>query len=109
MHTKDVRKHVMEEAGRNGWSFLDSVIAGVYTVPGDGMVDFPSVFKALKGYSGWVVVEAEQDPEKAPPAKYARMGHDHVAEHLKEARLDVAPDVEASHQAAARRMAGSIT
>jgi myo-inosose-2 dehydratase len=87
VHTKDVRRHVMEEACRNGWSFLDAVVAGVYTVPGDGMIDFTSVFKALKGYSGWVVVEAEQDPEKAPPAKYAKMGHDNVVEHLREARL----------------------
>ncbi|MDP9137004.1 MAG: myo-inosose-2 dehydratase [Pseudomonadota bacterium] len=87
VHTKDVRGEVMAEADRHGWSFLDSVIAGVYTVPGDGMVDFAGVFKALKGYSGWVVVEAEQDPNKAPPAKYARMGHDHVAAQLKEARL----------------------
>ena len=53
-------------------------IAGVYTVPGDGMVDYVSVFKELPGYSGWVVVEAEQDPKKAEPAKYAKMGYDNL-------------------------------
>ena len=45
------------------------MIAGVYTVPGDGMVDFASVFRELPGYSGWVMVEAEQDPAKAQSAQ----------------------------------------
>jgi len=63
------------------------VLAGVYTVPGDGSIDYVSVFKELKGYSGWVVVEAEQDPEKAPPAKYAKMGCDNLKRFLKEGGL----------------------
>jgi inosose dehydratase len=84
VHTKDVRRDVMEKARAQGWSFLDSVIAGVYTVPGDGMVDFHAVFQALHGYSGWVVVEAEQDPEKAHPLTYAKMGHAHLVRTLKE-------------------------
>jgi hypothetical protein len=46
---------------------LDAVVAGVFTVPGDGMVDFPAVLRELPGYSGWLVVEAEQDPAKAHP------------------------------------------
>jgi sugar phosphate isomerase/epimerase len=74
----------MEQAAAKDWSFLDSVIAGVYTVPGDGMVDFHAVFLALSGYSGWVVVEAEQDPEKAHPLTYAKMGHAHLVRTLKE-------------------------
>src|SRR5439155_6639788 len=72
VHCKDVRPAIRQEADRKDWSFLDAVIAGVYTVPGDGMVDYVSVFKELPGYSGWVVVEAEQDPKKAEPAKYAK-------------------------------------
>ncbi len=68
-------------------SFLDSVIAGVYTVPGDGMVDFVGVLKQLKGYTGWIVVEAEQDPAKAPPAEYVKMGYDNLCRFLKEAGL----------------------
>jgi inosose dehydratase len=84
VHTKDVRRDVMEKARAQGWSFLDSVIAGVYTVPGDGMVDFHAVFQALHGYSGWVVVEAEQDPEKAHPLTYAKMGHGHLVRTLRE-------------------------
>lgn len=92
VHAKDVRKGVMEQARREDWSFLDAILGkgrelGVYTVPGDGMVDYPAVFKALPGYSGWVVVEAEQDPEKAHPLTYAKKGVAHLKQSLKEAGL----------------------
>lgn len=79
VHAKDVRQAVRAEAARNDWSFLRSVVEGVYTVPGDGAVDFAAVLRALPDYAGWIVVEAEQDPKKAPPAKYARMGYQHLA------------------------------
>lgn len=87
VHAKDVREDVMWQSRREDWSFLDSVLAGVYTVPGDGMIDYVSVFRALKGYAGWVVVEAEQDPEKANPARYAKLGHDNLVKFLKEGGL----------------------
>ena len=87
VHCKDVRLAVKAESDKHDWSFLDSVLAGVYTVPGDGSIDYVSVFKELRGYSGWVVVEAEQDPEKAPPAKYAKLGCDNLKRFLKEAGL----------------------
>ena len=92
VHAKDVRKSVMEQARREDWSFLDAILGkgrelGVYTVPGDGMVDYPAVFQALPGYSGWVVVEAEQDPEKAHPLTYAKKGVAHLKQSLKEAGL----------------------
>jgi len=87
VHTKDVRKDVMARAKAENWSFLDSVIAGVYTVPGDGMVDFVSVFNELPEYNGWVVVEAEQDPAKAHPLTYARMGYRNLTRFLGEAGL----------------------
>lgn len=92
VHAKDVRKAVMEQARAEDWSFLDAVLGkgpelGVYTVPGDGMVDYLAVFKALPGYSGWVVVEAEQDPEKAHPLTYARTGVAHLRSALREAGL----------------------
>ncbi len=91
-HAKDVRKGVMEQARKEDWSFLDAILGkgqelGVYTVPGDGMVDYPAVFKALPGYSGWVVVEAEQDPQKAHPLTYAKKGVAHLEKSLKEAGL----------------------
>lgn len=92
VHAKDVRPHVMTQAAAEGWSFLDAVLGkgsdlGIYTVPGDGMVDYPAVFRALPGYSGWVVVEAEQDPEKAHPLTYAKKGVAHLKQSLKEAGL----------------------
>ncbi|WFU77936.1 myo-inosose-2 dehydratase [Bradyrhizobium sp. CIAT3101] len=92
VHAKDVRRAVMEQARREDWSFLDAVLGrggdlGVYTVPGDGMIDYPSVFRELLGYSGWVVVEAEQDPQKAHPLTYARKGIAHLKTSLKEAGL----------------------
>lgn len=87
VHTKDVRPDVRARSDKEDWSFLDSVLAGVYTVPGDGMVDFAAVFKALPGYDGWVVVEAEQDPEKAPPLAYAKKGYAEVVRALRVAGL----------------------
>ncbi|MEO3433905.1 myo-inosose-2 dehydratase [Inquilinus sp. CAU 1745] len=87
VHTKDIRPAVMARAKAEGWSFLDAVIEGVFTVPGDGGIDFPAMFAELRGYEGWVVVEAEQDPAKAHPATYARLGFDNLNRYLTEAGL----------------------
>lgn len=92
VHCKDVRKDKMEQSNREDWSFLDSIIGkgaelGVYTVPGDGMIDYVSVFKELKGYSGWVVLEAEQDPKKAPSLAYAKRGVAHLRNAFQESGL----------------------
>jgi inosose dehydratase len=84
VHTKDVRRDVMLRAQAEDWSFLRSVVEGVYTVPGDGCVDFASVFRALPDYAGWVVIEAEQDPARANPLAYARMGFAHLQVVLRE-------------------------
>jgi inosose dehydratase len=64
-------------------SFLDSVKAGVFTVPGDGVINFDPVFQALaeSNYQGWFVVEAEQDPEKANPLEYAKMARKFILQH----------------------------
>ena len=83
VHRKDVRKAEMEESNAGDWSFLDSILGkgdqlGVYTVPGDGVVDYVGVFRELRGYSGWVVLEAEQDPKKAPTLAYAKKGVAHL-------------------------------
>jgi len=86
-HAKDVRCDVMERARRERMSFLDAVIAGVFTVPGDGCVDYPSVLRELPGYSGWAVVEAEQDPKKADPLTYAKMGYGNLRGFLAQANL----------------------
>lgn len=81
VHCKDIRRAVMEEARRRDLPFLDAVLEGVFTVPGDGCVDYGAVLPPLAaaGYAGWLVVEAEQDPAKAHPLTYARMGHDNLA------------------------------
>lgn len=86
-HAKDVREEVMWQSRKEDWSFLDSVLKGVYTVPGDGLIDYVSVFKQLQGYNGWVVVEAEQDPKIANPLKYATLGHQNLTRFLKEGGL----------------------
>jgi inosose dehydratase len=77
VHAKDVRGPVIAALDRGRQSFLDAVLAGAFTVPGDGTIDFTAVVQHLAdvGYEGWFVVEAEQDPAKAPPAQYARIGH----------------------------------
>jgi len=92
VHCKDVREAKMRESNAADFSFLDSILGrgkelGVYTVPGDGMIDYPAVFKELKGYSGWVVLEAEQDPKKAPALPYAKKGVAHIRAALKDAGL----------------------
>ena len=87
VHAKDVRRDVMDQARGRRLSFLDAVIAGVFTVPGDGCIDYPAVFSALASYSGWVVVEAEQDPAKAHPLTYAQMGYRNLRAFLADARL----------------------
>ena len=77
VHTKDVRMDVINKLDRSKESFLDAVIKGAFTVPGDGSLDFAAIVKKLAGYGyeGWFVVEAEQDPKKAPPLKMAQVGH----------------------------------
>jgi inosose dehydratase len=77
VHTKDVRMEVINTLDRSKHSFLDAVALGAFTVPGDGSLDFQAIVKQLAGYGyeGWFVVEAEQDPVKAPPLKMAQIGH----------------------------------
>lgn len=82
VHLKDVRLSVRERAVREGWSFLTAVKNGVFTVPGDGDVDFAPLFDILSAhdYRGWVVVEAEQDPAKANPFEYAKKARAYIAQ-----------------------------
>ncbi|HWA79839.1 MAG TPA: myo-inosose-2 dehydratase [Acetobacteraceae bacterium] len=77
VHTKDVRMGVIEKLDRSKESFLDAVVKGAFTVPGDGSLDFVSIVKRLAsyGYEGWFVVEAEQDPKVSPPLDMAKKGH----------------------------------
>jgi inosose dehydratase len=77
VHTKDIRRQVVDGLDRNRDSFLDAIVKGAFTVPGDGSLDFEAIAKTLaaKGYEGWFVIEAEQDPIANPPLAMARKGH----------------------------------
>ena len=82
VHLKDIRKEMVEKSRAESWSFLKGVREGVFTVPGDGDVDFAPIFSILEeaGYEGWVVVEAEQDPAKANPLEYAIKARKYIHE-----------------------------
>lgn len=77
VHTKDIRQDVLDVLDWSKDSFLDAVVKGAFTVPGDGSLDFGAIVKrcADHGYEGWFVVEAEQDPKAAPPERMAGIGH----------------------------------
>jgi inosose dehydratase len=82
VHLKDVRKKILEKAVPGKFSFYQAIMEGIFTVPGDpeGSIDFGPIFKSFRdnNYEGWIVVEAEQDPVKAPPLQYAQMARDFI-------------------------------
>ena len=90
-HCKDVRQSVLEQARREDMSFMVAVMKGIFTVPGDGAVDFLSLLKPLaqRGYEGWIVVEAEQDPAKAHPLTYASKGYASLLDTARKAGFEV--------------------
>lgn len=83
VHLKDMRADVVSRVAPEGWSFLQAVRNGAFTVPGDGCVDFDPIIKLLSeaGYEGWLLVEAEQDPAKANPLEYAIKARSYIREH----------------------------
>ncbi len=93
-HAKNIRPAVHSQLRNNRWSFLKGVIEGVFTVPGDtqGSVCFREIVNVLGeiGYAGWMVVEAEQDPAKAHPLTFAKMGHAELVACCREAGLTIA-------------------
>jgi inosose dehydratase len=91
VHTKDVRQNILDEALTHNWSFLKAVLEGVFTVPGDGCIDFEAVFKQLykEQYSGWILVEAEQDPEKYHPLTYAQLAFKNLRSYSENAGYSV--------------------
>ena len=84
VHLKDIRPEIVSRVREEGLSFQQGIEAGVFTVPGDGAIDFVPVLEALgaAGYQGWLVVEAEQDPAKANPLEYALKGRGYLREVL---------------------------
>jgi inosose dehydratase len=91
VHCKDVRKPMLEKARAEDMSFMAAVLEGIFTVPGDGFLDYASILRVLAeaNYSGWLVVEAEQDPRKAHPLTYATMGFKNLSRLAKEAGFTV--------------------
>ena len=83
VHLKDMRADVVARVSPEGWSFLTAVRNGAFTVPGDGCVDFDPIFALLAeaGYTGWLLVEAEQDPAKANPLEYAMKARAYIRAH----------------------------
>jgi inosose dehydratase len=77
VHCKDVRRQVLDRAVAEDMTFIQAVVEGVFTVPGDGCIAFIPLLRRLReaGYDGWLVVEAEQDPRKAHPLTYAQLGY----------------------------------
>lgn len=84
VHFKDARRTVLDDCRRDGRSFMQSFLSGMFTVPGDGCIDFRDVYAELigSGYRGWIVIEAEQDPDVAHPLEYALIARRYIDEHL---------------------------
>ncbi|MFK4300208.1 MULTISPECIES: myo-inosose-2 dehydratase [unclassified Paenibacillus] len=84
VHFKDARKKVLDSCKKEKKSFRDSFLMGMFTVPGDGCIDFSKVYEVLlkHQYSGWIVVEAEQDPAVAHPLEYALIARKYINEAL---------------------------
>ena len=89
IHTKDVREEVLVQARNEDWPFLKAVLAGVFTVPGDGSINFTAVLQALKDidYQGWIIVEAEQDPKVYNPITYALMAYKNMTQYVSDLSL----------------------
>jgi inosose dehydratase len=87
-----VRRTVFDTILAEESSFLEGVVRGMFTVPGDGDLNFQPLFEALSAidYSGWVIVEAEQDPAIADPRAFAMIGLGTLRAEARQARLEAA-------------------
>tara|TARA_Y100000590_G_scaffold294002_1_gene331164 strand:- start:562 stop:1464 length:903 start_codon:yes stop_codon:yes gene_type:complete len=91
VHCKDIRKNVLDKSLKDDLSFRGAFLEGAFTVPGDGCIDYKPLFDILKenNYSGWLVVEAEQDPKKANPLEYAIKGYKYLTDTLKRSNIEI--------------------
>jgi len=91
IHCKDIRKDVLDKSLKEDLSFRGAFLEGAFTVPGDGCIDYKPLFDILKknNYSGWLVVEAEQNPKKANPLEYAIKGYKYLTETLKKSNIQI--------------------
>ena len=91
VHCKDIRKNILEKSLKNDSTFRQAFLDGAFTVPGDGCIDYKPFLKVLKNknYKGWLVVEAEQDPAKANPFEYAKIGYNYLSKTAKECGFNI--------------------
>ena len=91
VHCKDIRKDVLEKSLKNDSTFRQAFLEGAFTVPGDGCIDYKPFLTILKNknYQGWLVVEAEQDPAKANPFEYAKIGYNYLSKTAKECGFEI--------------------
>tara|TARA_B100001989_G_scaffold187255_1_gene136738 strand:+ start:342 stop:1241 length:900 start_codon:yes stop_codon:yes gene_type:complete len=91
VHCKDIRKNILDKSLKNDSTFRQAFLDGAFTVPGDGCIDYKPFLTLLKSkdYSGWLVVEAEQDPAKANPFEYAKIGYNYLSKTAKECGLNI--------------------
>ena len=91
VHAKDVRADVLARTDATKVSFIDAILDGIFTVPGDGLIDYGAIARTLAdiGYEGWVVVEAEQDPAKANPFEYSKLGFETMKAALEQAGYEI--------------------
>ena len=91
IHCKDMRKDILNKSLNEDLSFRQAFLEGAFTVPGDGCIDYEPLLKLLKknNYNGWLVVEAEQDPAKANPLEYAKIGYKYLTNACKNVGLEI--------------------
>ena len=94
IHCKDIRKNVLDNSLKEDLSFRGAISEGAFTVPGDGCIDYQPLFDILKEtlYSGWLVVESEQDPAKANPFEYAKIGYKYLTDTLIKSNIEIFKD-----------------
>ena len=85
VHCKDIRQNILKNSLKNDLSFRESFLDGVFTVPGDGCIDYEPLFEILyqNNYDKWLIIEAEQDPKKANPLEFAKIGYNYLSNTLK--------------------------
>ena len=91
VHCKDMREKVLKKSLSEDLSFRHAFLEGAFTVPGDGCIDYRPIFNELvkNNYQGWLVVEAEQDPKKANPFEYAKIGFNYLKKTSSECGLEI--------------------
>ena len=91
VHCKDMREKVLKKSLSEDLSSRHAFLEGAFTVPGDGCIDYRPIFNELvkNNYQGWLVVEAEQDPKKANPFEYAKIGFNYLKKTSSECGLEI--------------------